>query len=185
MTMISLVFCRCRRRSSSFQKQSFPQKEEFAIAGDDSGLYAAPSRILFWSVAIVSVALAIVVNVKIHALRCFAFLSLGALPPAAVVALPPSEFSKVCSRRRGSCCFRALEVKSLFSCLFPTFLWYFLLLFKVFFQQFWSSFCLDFLSLPPLSTAVFSLKVLRVLQRVLGSSFVHCFFSFLRDLHLG
>ncbi len=133
----------------------------------------------------VSVALAIVVNVKIHALRCFAFLLLGALPPAAVVALPPFEFSKVCSRRRRSCCFRVLEVKSLVSCLFPTFLWYFLLLFKVFFQYFWSSFCLDFLSLPALSTAIFSLKVLRVLQRVLGSSFVHCFFSFLRDLHLG
>lgn len=68
-------------------------------------MYAAPSRILFWSVAIASVALAIVVNVKIHALRCFAFLSLGALSPAAVVALPPSEFSKVCSRRRRSLLF--------------------------------------------------------------------------------
>ncbi len=69
-----------------------------------------------------SVALAIVVNVKVHALRCFAFLSLGALPPAAVVALPPSLFSEVCSRLR-SCCFHVLEVKSLFGCLFPTFLW--------------------------------------------------------------
>jgi hypothetical protein len=76
----------------------------------------------------VSVALAIVVNVKSHDLRCFAFLSLGALPPVAVVALPPSDFSKDCSRRR-SCCFRVLEVKSLFRCLFPTFLWWFLLLF--------------------------------------------------------
>ncbi len=72
-------------------------------------------------VSVVSVAPALVVNVKVHALRCFAFLSLGALPQAAVVALPPSEFSKVCSRR--PFCFRVLEVKSLFGCLFPTFLW--------------------------------------------------------------